>query len=76
VQPEPAVESKPRGEGHKNALAQPLGRPGKLKNIEEDPYKFVLDMGHTTHTFEMSLNKNLPEDPSNNSVCVSDFACG
>jgi len=69
------VEPRPQGGGHKNALAQPLGRPGKLKNIEEDPYKFVLDMGHTTHTFEMSLNQQLPDDPSNNSVGAGNLRC-
>ncbi len=48
--------------GYKNALAQPLGRPGKLKNDEEDPYRFVLEMGHTTHSFGMSVGDEPMEE--------------
>ena len=32
-----------------------LGKPGKLKNDEDDPYLFILEMDNMSHKFELSL---------------------
>jgi hypothetical protein len=32
-----------------------LGKPGKLKNDEDDPYLFILEMEGVSHKFELSL---------------------
>nr|XP_019050786.1 hypothetical protein I302_01228 [Kwoniella bestiolae CBS 10118]OCF29716.1 hypothetical protein I302_01228 [Kwoniella bestiolae CBS 10118] len=44
------------------AGAPPSGLIGKLKNVEENPYMFVLDVHDRSHRFELSLSDGLSED--------------
>jgi hypothetical protein len=56
-------------EAHSQPADVQHGHLGKLKNDEEDPYKFMLDTPSVCHTFELSLCA--PDDDTD--VEVSDF---
>lgn len=56
-QPETVSMMKDREQGDQQStvLASSPRAPGRLKNSEDDPYKFILEMGSTLHEFELGL---------------------
>nr|XP_019001650.1 uncharacterized protein I203_05853 [Kwoniella mangroviensis CBS 8507]OCF65111.1 hypothetical protein I203_05853 [Kwoniella mangroviensis CBS 8507] len=54
-----AVEMNRTRSGHGNPTP---GVVGKLKNVEENPYMFVLDVNDRSHRFELSLNDGFTGD--------------
>jgi hypothetical protein len=64
-------------EAHSKHVEGQHGHLGKLKNDEEDPYKFMLDTPSVCHTFELSMSA--PDDDTDVEVrtfCSSLPCCG
>lgn len=58
-------------EAHSKHADGQHGHLGKLKNDEEDPYKFMLDTPSVCHTFELSLSA--PDDDTDIEVSAIDL---
>ncbi|GHJ88552.1 hypothetical protein NliqN6_4954 [Naganishia liquefaciens] len=58
-------------DAHVQHVNEQHGHLGKLKNDEEDPYKFMLDTLSVCHTFELSLSA--PDDDTDAEVTDAEF---